>query len=300
MKRILNFFAVSILLSLSGSCLVSGQDLEKKVQLSFSTGRQQEDFRWSIAGNNNGGDPNVLSELKWKNISGQDYSASFKWNVWRRFVIIATYNRVIVNSGSVSDMDYSADNRTAPVYAENFSDNKGYTSASSTGAGYIVFNDKLFSLVPYLGYAINTQALYLVDLTGQFPGLNSSYTANWKGVFLKVTSSVKVMRALKFSADVTYNQVNYNADGDWNLINEFQHPVSYSHTAKGYGLNIYGWLIYNVAPHEAVDIGYGYFNWQTGNGNDLLYLASGQVDKTRLNGVLRNGYEVAGGFVFSF
>jgi len=39
------------------------QDIEKKIQLSFSTGRQQEDFHWSIAGNSNGQKPNILSEL---------------------------------------------------------------------------------------------------------------------------------------------------------------------------------------------------------------------------------------------
>jgi len=300
MTRNLYFFSTLCILLSYGAGRVSGQDMEKKMQLSFSTGRQQEDFHWSIAGNNNGTDPNVLSELKWKNVAGQDYSASFKWNVWRRLVFIADFSHETVNSGSVSDMDYSADNRTLPVYAENFGDNKGYTSSWSTGAGYTIFNGKIYSLVGYAGYSANTQALYLVDLTGQLPGLNSSYKASWKGVFVKASSSVKVFKALSFSVNVAYNQVNYNANGDWNLINEFQHPVSYSHTANGYGINTNTRLVYNISHQIAVHVGYGYFNWQTGNGNDLLYLSSGEVDKTRLNGVFRNGYEVGGGIDVSF
>jgi hypothetical protein len=295
MKKTLFLFFVLILLFLSTTCLVFGQDIEKKVHLSFSTGRQQENFNWSIAGNNNGANPNILSELKWKNVSGEDYSAAFRWNIWHKFVFMADYNRVAVSSGSVSDMDYSGDNRTEPVYAENFSDDKGYTASWSTGAGYIIFNNTLFSLAPYFGYGINKQSLYLVDLTGQFPRLNSSYTADWKGVFLKVSSSVKIFKALNFSADVTYNQVNYTADGNWNLINEFQHPVSYSHQAKGYGINTDTRLVYKITKHLAINVGYQYFNWQTGNGNDLLYLSSGEVDKTRLNGVFRNGFEFMGG-----
>ena len=54
--------------------------IERKLQLSFSTGHQQEDFHWSIAGNTSGQNPNVLSELKWKNVSGEDFSAAMRWN----------------------------------------------------------------------------------------------------------------------------------------------------------------------------------------------------------------------------
>jgi len=284
----------------SGTGLARGQDIEKTAQVSFSSLWQQENFHWSIAGNNNGTNPNILSELKWKNITGPGYSVALHYKVWLRIMLYADYNRTAINSGAVSDRDYNGDNRTAPVYSENFSDNKGHTSSWSLGAGYAIFNNNRFSFAPSAGYGENNQSLYLVDLTGQFPGLNSSYRANWKGAFLKVASSLKLLRALKLSVDVTYNQVNYNADGDWNLINEFQHPVSYSHIAKGYGINTNARLTYAITHHIAVDIGYGYFNWQTGTGNDLLYLSSGQVDKTRLNGVFRNGHEVAGGVLLSF
>jgi len=298
MNKFLIFFCLTVIF-LGDRYRVKGQDIGEKVKLSISTGRQREDFNWSIAGNNNGADPNVLSELKWKNVSGQVYSASFRWRIWWKVLFVADYNRVSVNSGSVSDMDYSGNNRTAPVYAENFSDNKGYTSLWNAGVGYPVFNHGRFSLELYAGYGENTQSLYLVDLTGQLPGLNSRYDANWKGGFIRVSSAVKIFRALAFSVDIAYNQVNYRANGNWNLIGEFQHPVSYTHAAKGYGIITNAGLVFNITRNIAADIGYGYFNWQTGKGNDLLYLSSGQVDKTRLNGVFRNGYWISGGLALS-
>ncbi|SHN34398.1 hypothetical protein [Mucilaginibacter sp. OK098] len=296
MKRLIKFYPLALII-IFGIRAGYGQDLEKKLQLSLSTGRQQEDFHWDIAGNINGQSPNVLSELKWKNVSGQNYSGALQWNFWRRFSLLGEYNRVNVRSGSVSDMDYAGDNRTQPTYQENFSDNKGSVSAWNAGAGYVIFNNNLFSLIPYIGYGASTQSLYIVDLTGQFPGLNSSYNTRWKGPFIKATSSVKIWRALKLTADVTYNQVTYSAQGDWNLINEFQHPVSYRHAAKGYGINAAARLVYNLTPNIGLSFGYGYYSWQTGNGTDQLYLSSGQVDKTQLNRVARNGYRIVGGVV---
>jgi hypothetical protein len=278
---------------------VCAQDIEQKAQLSFSAGKQQENFNWSIAGNQNGQSPNILSELKWKDVSGTAYSGSLQWNFWKRFSVYGSYNKVDVHSGSVNDMDYGADSRTQPVYTGNFSDNKGYNSQWLAGMGYVVFNNKLFSLIPYVGYGTSQQNLYIIDLTGQFPGLNSSYFTSWKGPFLKVTSSLKIWRGLKLAADITYNQLTYSAHGDWNLIQEFQHPVSYSHMADGYGINANTRLVYNITQNVAVNIGYGYYNWETGNGTDQLYLSTGAVDKTQLNCVYRYGYQITGGVILS-
>jgi len=276
-----------------------GQDIEKKLQLTLSAGPQHDNLHWSIAGNTSGQSPNVLSELKWQNVKGTNYAADLQVSVWRKIVVVGGYNRVSVKSGGVSDIDYSADNRSQPTYNENFSDNKGYTSSWYAGVGYMIFNNKSFSLVPSAGYSNNKQSLYITDATGRFPDLNSFYNVQWKGAFIKVKSSVKIWRELKAMADVTYNQVNYNAQGNWNLINEFMHPVSYNHVAKGYGINAGANLVYDITPNVGVSIGYTYFNWQTGNGTDQLYLSSGQVDKTQLNGVYRNGHLFSGGVVLS-
>ena len=299
MKRLLKFYS-PVLIILCGISVAYGQGLEKKLQVSFLTGHQQENFHWDIAGNLNGQSPNVLSELKWNKVSGQNYSAALQWNFWRRFSLLGEYSRVNIRSGNVSDTDYAGDNRTQPTYQQSFSDNKGSTDAWNTGLGYVVFNSDRINLTPYVGYGISRQSLYIVDLTGQFPNLNSNYNTHWKGPFIKVTSSFKIWKALKLAADITYNQVTYSAQGNWNLINEFQHPVSYSHAAKGYGINAGARLVYNINPNIGLSIGYGYYNWQTGNGTDQLYLSSGQVDKTQLNGAARSGYILNGGVALAF
>lgn len=298
MKRLIKPCAFILLMLCIGK-IGHGQNVEQKIQLSLSAGPQQDNLHWSIAGNTSGQSPNVLSELKWQNVKGTTYAAAMQINVWGNIVILGEYNRVAVKSGNVSDIDYAADNRSRPTYNQNFGDNKGYTSAWYAGAGYIVFNNRRFSLVPSAGYGNNTQSLYITDATGQFPALNSFYNVQWKGAFIKIKSSLKIWRGLKALANVTYNQVNYSGQGNWNLINEFMHPVSYRHAAKGYGINIAGNLLYNINSNIGISVGYCYFNWQTGNGTDQLYLSSGQVDKTQLNGVYRNGHLFSGGIILS-
>ncbi len=295
----MNKFLIFFLTLLFGLHFVYAQDIEKKIQLSLSAGQQQEDFHWSIAGNSSGQNPNILSELKWENVSGLNYAAALKWNVWKKLSLYADYNRQFIKSGSVNDMDYNGDNHTAPIYMGNFSDNKGYTNSFNSGVGYILFNNNLFSLIPYIGYAVSTQSLYLVDLTGQFPTLNSTYQANWKGPFIKVNSSIRLLQPLKLTAGITYHQVSYSGQGDWNLINEFQQPVSYRHNADGYGLNANVMLVFSITHHIAVNISYGYFNWETGTGYDQLYLTTGQTDKTQMNGAALKGFDIAGGIDIS-
>lgn len=292
-----NRFKSLLALSIIASCtqIGYGQELEKKIQISASGGAQRESLNWSIAGNSSGQNPNVLSELKWKNVLSFSFSGELKWNIWKRVVIYGNYNRSHITSAHVSDIDYAGDNRTQSTYNQSFSGNKGSTQAWYAGAGFMIFNNSRFSLIPYAGYGINKQSLYILDESGQFPDLNSSYFTRWRGPFLKVTSSARLINSLKIMADITYSQVNYNAQGNWNLISQFRHPVSYTHVSSGYGINAGARLVYQLTPNVAVHIGYSYFNWETGNGTDLLYLSSGQVDKTQMNGVFRKGKVVSGG-----
>jgi hypothetical protein len=229
------------------------------------------------------------------NVGGQNVAASVSYNFWKKFVVYGDYFRQFISSGTVNDSDYGADNRSNNTYNQTFNANKGSASLWNLGVGYIIFNKYRFSMVPYIGYGENKEALRLLDRGGMFPGLNSSYSPQWKGGFLKVISSVTIVPKLKFKADVTYHQVSYNSNGNWNLITSFQHPVSYRHHANGYGVEAGGKLNYDIVNHLAIQIGGNYFTWQTGNGTDQLYLNNGQIDKTQLNGVSRVGFGVSGG-----
>jgi hypothetical protein len=291
MKKFTGFYFMLILCAR----LAYAQQADSKLQVDIGTGYQKENFRWSISGNIKGQNPNVLSELKWTNIGGQNVATAVSYNIWKCFVVYSDYSYQFISSGTVNDSDYDADNRGNNTYSQTFNANKGSASLWNLGAGYIIFNKYRFSMIPYIGYGESKEVLRLLDRGGTSPGLNSSYGPQWKGGFAKVSSSLTMALKLKFKADVTYHQVSYNSNGNWNLITSFQHPVSYRHHAKGYVIAAGGKLNYQVANHLAIQIGGSYFTWQTGNGTDLLYLNNGQIDQTQLNGVSRVGFGVSGG-----
>lgn len=296
MKKITGFCFLWLMISTRALYAQSGNN---KLQFNITDGYQRESFHWSIAGNSNGQNPNVFSELKWTKLGGQSIAASMQWNVYQKFSVYADYNRLFITSGSVNDSDYSIDNRTDNTYNETFNAGKGNTQGWAIGAGYQLINNDWLRLIPYAGYSDNRQSLYLYDDGSRFPGLNSSYQTQWKGAFIKAIASFKLIEKLKFNTDITYNQVSYNARGNWNLITTFQHPISYRHHANGYGINMNGALAYSISKFIAIQAGGGYLHWQTGNGTDDLYLNSGEVDKTQMNGAFRNGFRVFGGLIVS-
>lgn len=296
MKKFTGFCLLWLMTGIRVSYAQSGSN---KFQFDITDGYQRENFHWSIAGNSNGQNPNVFSELRWTKLGGQSIAAALQWNVYQRFNVYADYTRQFITSGTVNDSDYSNDNRTGNTYNETFDSGKGNIQGWELGAGYQLVNNNWLYLIPYAGYGDNRQSLYLYDSDNRFPGLNSSYQTQWKGAFIKAIASFKLIKELKFNTDITYSQVSYNAQGNWNLITTFQHPVSYRHHANGYGLNTNGALVYAITNYIAIQAGGGYMHWQTGNGTDELYLKSGEVDKTQMNGAFRNGFRLFGGITFN-
>jgi hypothetical protein len=267
----------------------------ERIQVDFGSGYQQENFHWSIAGNIQGQNPNVYSELKWRDLKGTVLSAHLNANIWNNLFITGGYFRSNIHSGKVNDTDYGADNRTNPVYNQNFEDNKGYSDRWNAGLAWQFFKQNTVSVRPELGYTQSRQDLYLSDENGQYSTLNSSYAAQWKGPYVKLNANWHIIPRLKLNADVQYTQATYDAKADWNLITQFQHPVSYTHTANGYGLDANANIAYHITTFLSVYIGGGYFNRQTGKGTDRLYLSNGQTDNTQMNGAFSNGYKLTGG-----
>ena len=183
MKNYLVTLVTAILLFIGQR--VFAQVNDPKLQIFVSTGIELQDLHWSISGNTNGANPNILSELKWTKVKGTVTAADVSWKFWRRFSFVGGYSRAFTYSGLVNDIDYSGDNRTNPVYTGNFHNDKGFTDAWYLGGGYLLVNSSKFRMTPAAGYGTNRQYLYITDPSGQFPGLNSSYITSWRGPFLK-------------------------------------------------------------------------------------------------------------------
>lgn len=276
-------------------CLLLGQSRGmaqegEKLLVRVSGGYQRQDFRWSIAGNSAGQDPNIYSELKWRGVSGLAGAIDLHWNAWKRWRVFASGSRVFTRWGTMSDTDYGLDNRHDILYQESFPAVDGYDEALAVGIGYCLCCSGPFQLTPYIGYGISAQYFPITDPGGPYDGLNSSYSATWRGPLVRVEGSLTLGRRWQVVADAVYHQVSYHATADWNLIPSFAHPVSYRHTADGYGVEADAGLRYIAGKRISLEARGGYFNWQTGTGIDQVYLTAGGSDQTQLNGVVREGW----------
>ena len=275
-----------------GRVAALGQDLmpkQDRVQVQAFGGYQQENLRWSIAGNSSGRNPNVYSELKWHAVGGLSSGAALSWEVWQRLVVLAEGSRMFTSSGRVSDTDYGGDDRTDAVYARSFESHKGYGYANFLGLGYRFVVGSRLQLTPALGYEWSGQRLSIEDAAEL---LNSYYRTWWKGLVVRGSGELMLDGKWGLLFAGAYHQANYRADADWNLIQTFSHPVSFSHRADGYGLEGRLGMKYKVGGHVEVVLAGDYFNWRTGKGVDELYLTSGQTSQTQLNEVVMTGFGI--------
>ncbi|HET6252800.1 MAG TPA: hypothetical protein VFE32_01935 [Puia sp.] len=273
------------------TCLLTGPDLTaQKLWVRVAVGEEGQDFRWSIAGNSAGQDPNVYSELKWRGVNGPTGQIALEWAPAGRWRVMASGSRMSARSGTMTDTDYGLDNRYDPIYHQSFTVNTGHSGSMAAAVGYVLWNSGRWKLTPYIGYASDQQSFPVTDPGGPYEGLNSSYAAKWFGPLVKAEGSWQLSARWQIVADLTYHQVRYHATADWNLIPDFAHPVSFRHTADGYGVDAEGGLRYRTGSRVTVGLRGGYFNWETGTGIDQLYLSTGGSDETQLNGVVRRGW----------
>jgi hypothetical protein len=201
-----------------------------------------------------------------------------------------------ISSGQVIDTDYKEDNRTNPIFNAEFQSKEGSTLSRNLLLGHTFTNTNVLKISMAAGYTIDQQNLYLTDNNQ----LNSSYKANWKGLRIASETKVSLSKLLSLSCKINYNQLNYKAQANWNLIDDFQHPVSYTHIAKGFSTNTSLGLAYHLKKSLDLFIDSEYSAWRTGKGIDNVFLVSGKTQTTQFNGARINGIAVLTGITYSF
>jgi hypothetical protein len=279
------------LLILFGVHACIAQDLPGKLQLSVTSGYRQEDLRWSVAGNADGQNPNILSELQWKSVGGPVIGMHIQFGFFDHWQLEGEYERMFFLSGKVYDTDYGGNNRTNIVYTAQFHAGKGGADYWQAGLANQIPVTNEFSITPSAGYGIFYQSLYISGYTATLNDLNSTYKTKWTGPYGQVLCSLGLTKKLRMNADLRYSQVRYRASANWNLIRTFNHPESFRHTAKGYGIKVQASLLYRASGIHSIGIKGSYSRWQTGRGIDKLYLATGELEQTQLNEVRSAGWQ---------
>ncbi|MGK9117157.1 hypothetical protein [Olivibacter jilunii] len=254
----------------------------KDAELHIGGSAQIRNFSWSIAGNIYGENPNILSELKYKDIVSIGYLAKLKFPIIRHLKLGLSLEKLYTVGGHGTDNDYAADNRTNPSYEHLFSSNKGSAYDLCGLMEILLIDNKKLMLSTGLSYVLSEQSFYILDKS--IPELNSVYLANTHGPGVAVIVKIDASKNNYINSLTIWNSLSYKAEADWNLISTFKHPISFIHNSRGNKIEQEIILGHQFTKNFDVFLRGNISFFKTGKGLDKAYLASNNEITTRLNG----------------
>lgn len=265
----------------------------------LTTGYLKGDFHWQIAADLSGTlTPNVLSSLSYQDLSAPTVSFHQKLFIkqerYQNFYLLwqAEYGKI--EEGVVQDSDFD-DNNESSEYSRSLSDPTDSPLAHFlVGLGAILTENHKHTLSMEAGLSIYQQTFFktngrqviATDMrtppVGDFSGLNSSYQARWLSGFIAVSDTVSIQKH-KLTLTARLLQTDYQAKADWNLRQDFAHPVSFQHDALGQGAHFE--ISYQIPLSQNFSL---YSAWtqnqmKTDSGLDTVFFADGSAGVTKLN-----------------
>ena len=263
------------------------ENVDLKLRPSF--GFRMDDLEWSIADKD--GHPNILSELEFNDLfilqAGIDFNLSIHELYFR-----STLNYGEIIDGICTDSDYNLDNRNGLFSRSESKINNDNIKDISLGFGYQFYlRHKKVKITPLFGISEHTQNLRITNgvqtfpYLGTIPGLNSTYQSKWSGGWFGMDILFKPAGRFFLTSSLEFHTANYKAKADWNLRDDFDHPVSYTHKAKGNGIVFKAGLNIIFGKHWNAGLENIWQDWWTDSGIDKVYLSTGETVSTKLNQV---------------
>jgi len=301
LKRMLLFaFILSLLPAITTPRRVfaSEEGLLRTARLELSTGYRTDDLDWNIAGDVNGKNPSILSELSWEGVDVWQLQAEGNIDIsnnifpWLITSLKGTAGYGWIVDGRNRDSDYDIGSYSTEESRSINDAGDGSVLDLSVAIGpHFSSNESCWSITPFLGYSYHEQRLTMtngqqvIPTSGVFDGLDSTYDTEWSGPWLGADIVCIPVSKWTFTTSVEYHWVDYSAEADWNLRDDFQHPRSFKHEADGDGWVAGVGISYAFNGGFSVGLSGSYLNWKTNPGIDRLFLANGTHVDTRLNEV---------------
>jgi len=274
-----------------------------RIELTTGLNARRDSLDWNIAGQKDGTNPNVLSELTWDNLDIWELTLGIQIKFKNNFYFQGDMSFGAIVAGENQDSDYGADDRQDEFSRSNNNADDGFTFDTSAGLGYMFsLASKRLALIPMAGLSLHRQYLTMTDgyqtiyaddpsLEGPFDGLDSSYDARWLGPWIGFSlrycfdMGTGFLRRISPRGDLEYHWARYHAEADWNLRSDFEHPKSFEHDAWGDGFLIRAGLGFEFQGNWSLVFAYVQQDWQAEDGVDRVFLSGGGTMETRLNEV---------------
>lgn len=277
---------------------------------------------WNIAGDRNGENPNILSELTWKDLKIYHFGVvGTAEKIDPVFMTFSPCVRVALGYGEIvsgknQDSDYNGDNRTLEFSrTNNAADSGSVFDLSLAGGGKFHFRDNRYTIAPLLGFSYYTQNLTMRDgyqtisdytqspdipPPGPFSGLSSTYEAAWYGPWAGGIATAVPVPGWTISTGIELHQVYYHADADWNLRTDLEHPKSFEQDGSGYGLIFRLGTSYALTSRLELTLDGDLRSFAIHDGTDRTFYADGGKSTTRLNEVNWESKQLTAGVLYHF
>ncbi|MBZ4188765.1 hypothetical protein [Niabella beijingensis] len=287
-------FFICLLLQCGSVFYLSAQ----KNEIWLSAGYSEADLHWSIAGNANGKDPDILSELIWHRLRGPLWSAGSRYYFNNKWGVELNGGYHAVKKGRVIDRDYADDDRQNNYYNEQFNSG-GKELLLDVAVNYNAGKLSGFTIRPFIGYTLQKQEALIIGDGANEAGLHSSYNTTWMGAQAGVDAS-GAFEQFDIRLGCSGGLLNYRATALWNLIEEFAKPVSFRHNTGGYQLKGRVEMGYSLKQKIRVMAYYQLMHADAWNGTDKAYYTDGRTVETRLNWVTTTstGFGAGLGYLF--
>lgn len=271
---------------------------QKRLSISFAPLLSVENFRWSIAGNEQGTNPNILSELNFTRLKRAGFFMQGCYQVSNRFDLKASATVQYGYSGRVTDIDYSGNNRSGMVTFLKFRSRKNNTRDYRLQGHYQLFRGEVVSFAAGAGYFISEGGYRMHGpLATDVKGI---YNAQWRGPLFGVEARIILPQHWEIRADVNSQYHTYRAEADWRLRSDLRHPLSFIHRAKGWGINGLLGFHYQLNSQVGLQLKGALQQWKTGAGSDLLYMADDRQVSTHMNESVKTQLGIGLEAVFGF
>ncbi|MCA9404018.1 MAG: hypothetical protein KC897_09570 [Candidatus Omnitrophica bacterium] len=300
-----------------------------EAKLAVTAGYRQDELNFNIAGDWTGrATPNILSELQWTDLQIWEYKARGEIVLKEHYVLDAEAGWGQIWSGENQDSDYAGNDRTSEFSRSNNKSDDGQVWDYSIAAGYRMYfeniNDRLLiadnlQLTLLVGYSRHSQHLVIQDgfqtipLAGPFSGflppgveLDSRYRALWDGPWLGFQVDAQQGDRLRGWGRFEYHFPEVESDANWNLREDFNHPVSFSHFANdnAYGIQFDFGGEFRLTPYTSLVANLVYRYWEAGPGLYRVFFSNADpqyaVFNTRLNEINWSSLSLTGGLMTHF
>lgn len=288
--------------------------------VTLGAGWRQDYLNWNIAGFHN--EPNILSELKWKDLQMWEISGSYIGTFCDWIYLRAKGDYAQIYSGRNTDADFLGNNRTELFSLSHNSANKGEAFDLSIGIGipFHFFCDQLF-IAPLIGYSQMEQHLSLHNgfqvfdafsgFRGHFQGLHSNYRARWMCGFIGFDSAYEINCDSYVAFNAEYYFSRYHGSGHWNLRTDLLDD--FKHRGWAHGYSVYAGAFYRIWYQAFLGLGvnWRYFHLRHGTDTteflDPIFDSNGNIvaeeilgGSTRLNEVNWGSFRVIASLTYEF